>query len=260
METFMSTVVLRTEDLSKSFGELVVTRHVNFEILTGERHAVIGPNGAGKTSLINQIGGQLTPSSGKIFVNGRNVVGMRPDERCHLGVARTFQRNCLFLNLTAAENVRLAIQARIGTFNPFRSITGSGAHQTETEAALHIVRLLPVAKREVRLLSYGERRQLEIAVALAGNPSVLLLDEPTSGMSPAETGRMIDLIRELPTELGIMLVEHDMKVVFSLAHKITVLHYGAALAVGTPEEISANSQVREVYLGKRRIQDGDLVA
>jgi branched-chain amino acid transport system ATP-binding protein len=242
--------VLRIEHLSRSFGSLVVTNDVNLVVERGERHVVIGPNGAGKTSLVNQIAGQLDPSAGRIFVNDRDVTGWPPHRVARIGVARTFQRNNLFGNLSVLENVRLAVQARsTARFNPFTPVRKLGALRERAEQILNMVRLTRDSSRLVRDLSYGEQRQLEIGVALAGEPVLLLLDEPTSGMSPAETARITELVPELPPELAILMIEHDMQVVFSLADRITVLYYGAVLASGTPAEIQDDARVREVYLG-----------
>jgi branched-chain amino acid transport system ATP-binding protein len=210
---------------------------------------IIGPNGAGKTSLINQIGGQLAPSSGRIFVKGTDVTGWPPNRVSRLGVARTFQRNNLFQNLSVIENLRLAVEARRGRPLDFLTpVARGGGLIGRAEELMQRVHLAGGA-RLARNLSYGEQRQLEIGVALAGEPDLLLLDEPTSGMSPTETQRMIDLIAGLPRALSILMIEHDMKVVFSLADRITVLYYGEVLATGTPADIQANARVREVYLG-----------
>lgn len=242
--------LLRTEKLTKSFGRLTVTREVDLTVEAGERHAIIGPNGAGKTSLIHQIGGQLEPSSGRVLLKGRDITGESPERICRLGLARTFQRNNLFRALSTLENVRLAVQARRGRpLDPFSATRGDAPLLRRAEEVLAMVRLTDELDRPVRALSYGEQRQLEIALALACEPELLLLDEPTSGMSPAETERMIELIRELPRSLGLLMIEHDMKVVFSLADRVTVLYYGEVLASGPPDEISSNARVREVYLG-----------
>jgi branched-chain amino acid transport system ATP-binding protein len=244
--------VLRIADLTRSFGSLVVTNHVNLTVEPGERHVIIGPNGAGKTSLVNQIGGQLKPSAGGIFLGDEEITGLSPDEVCRRGVARTFQRNNLFRELTALENVRLAVQARRGGALNFYAPVARFAELTEAALdALSRVGLSGVVAQPARSLSYGEQRQLEIAIALASEPRLLLLDEPTSGMAPAETARMIALIAGLPRSLAILMIEHDMQVVFSLADRITVLYYGEVLATGIPEEITANARVREVYLGTR---------
>jgi branched-chain amino acid transport system ATP-binding protein len=242
--------VLRVEHLNKSFGSLVVTDDVNLAIAPGERHVIIGPNGAGKTSLVNQIGGQLKPGSGRILLNAADITGSSPDRISRRGAARTFQRNNLFLNLSVIENVRLALAAHRG--HPFGFFAPVGSDKALLDRARELMKEVHLAgdgARFVRNLSYGEQRQLEIAVALAGEPKLLLLDEPTSGMSPSETARMIELIATLPRTLSILMIEHDMKVVFTVADRITVLYYGRVLATGTPAEIRANERVREVYLG-----------
>jgi len=242
--------VLRLEHLNKSFGSLVVTDDVNLTVAPGERHVIIGPNGAGKTSLINQIGGQLRPSSGRILLAERDITAAAPDRISRMGVARTFQRNNLFQNLSVLENIRLALEVRRGRpLDFFRPVGGNKSLIARAEALMAQVHLDGDGARLARNLSYGEQRQLEIGVALAGEPKLLLLDEPTSGMSPAETARMIALIGTLPRTLSILMIEHDMTVVFSVADRITVLYYGSVLATGTPDEIKSNGRVREVYLG-----------
>jgi branched-chain amino acid transport system ATP-binding protein len=243
---------LRIDHLNRSFGSLVVTDDISLDIAEGERHVIIGPNGAGKTSLVNQIGGQLAPSSGRIFVAGVDTTGRSPNQISRMGVARTFQRNNLFQNLSVVENLRLALEVRFG--NPlgfFRSADRNAALMSRAKDLMARVHLGADGTRTVRNLSYGEQRQLEIGIALAGEPKVLLHDEPTSGMSPAETARMIELIAGLPRSLAVLMIEHDMKVVFSVADRVTVLYYGKILATGTPDEIQANARVREVYLGAR---------
>jgi branched-chain amino acid transport system ATP-binding protein len=241
---------LRIEHLNRAFGSLVVTDDVSLDIAEGERHVIIGPNGAGKTSLVNQIGGQLAPSSGRIFVDGLDVTGRAPNRISRMGVARTFQRNNLFQNLSVIENLRLALEVRFGKpLDFFRPADQNQPLMARAKDLMAQVHLGTDGSRTVRNLSYGEQRQLEIGMALAGDPKVLLLDEPTSGMSPAETARMIELIANLPRTLAILMIEHDMKVVFTLADRVTVLYYGKILATGTPEEIQANARVREVYLG-----------
>jgi branched-chain amino acid transport system ATP-binding protein len=242
--------VLRLDHLNKAFGRLVVTDDINLSIAAGERHVIIGPNGAGKTSLINQIGGQLQPSSGRILFNEQDITGWAPNRISRMGVARTFQRNNLFQNLSVIENLRLALEIRHGhPLNPLTSVGHNEALLQRAKALVADVHLDPAGGRIARSLSYGEQRQLEIGIALAGDPKLLLLDEPTSGMSPAETARMIGLVGSLPRTLSILMIEHDMKVVFSVADRITVLYYGKVLATGTPAEIQANARVREVYLG-----------
>jgi branched-chain amino acid transport system ATP-binding protein len=244
--------VLRLDRLHKSFGNLIVTDDISLTMASGERHVIIGPNGAGKTSLVNQIGGQLQPSSGRILLKDRDITGAPPYRISRMGVARTFQRNNLFLNLSALENLRLALEVYRG--NPLDFFTPVGDDPVRVARAKELmaqVHLSGDGERPVRSLSYGEQRQLEIGIALACEPELLLLDEPTSGMSPSETARMIDLIGTLPRSLSILMIEHDMEVVFSVADRITVLYYGKVLVTGTPAEIQANSRVREVYLGVR---------
>jgi branched-chain amino acid transport system ATP-binding protein len=242
--------VLRTDHLRRSFGSLIVTNDVTLTVEAGERHVIIGPNGAGKTSLINQIGGQLQPSAGRIFFKGSDITGWSPSSISRRGLARTFQRNNLFANLSVLENLRLAVQARRGRpldfFTPVRRLSDLIERAGDLMRRVHLEH---GAARLARSLSYGEQRQLEIGIALAGEPELLLLDEPTSGMSPAETVRVIDLIASLPRALSILMIEHDMNVVFSVADRISVLYYGEVLAAGTPAEIQSNERVREVYLG-----------
>ena len=242
--------VLRTDHLCRSFGSLVVTNDVNLTVEAGERHVIIGPNGAGKTSLINQIGGQLEPGSGRILVKDTDITGWSPSRISRLGVARTFQRNNLFQNLSVIENLRLAVQGRRGgALNVFTPVGRLHDMIARAGQLMQRVHLGDDGARLARNLSYGEQRQLEIGIALAGEPDLLLLDEPTSGMSPGETARMIDLIASLPRTFSILMIQHDMKVVFSVADRITVLYYGEVLATGTPADIQANARVREVYLG-----------
>ena len=242
--------LLRIEKLRKAFGSLVVTRDVDLDLNAGERHVIIGPNGAGKTSLINQIGGQLLPDSGSIFIDGAEVTGFAPEAMARRGLARTFQKNTLFQKLSVFENVRLAAQARHGqAFDMVRRAAARNDLNDKTEGIIERLNLAGLMNRTVASISYGDQRQLEVAVALAGDPRVLLLDEPTSGLSPAETRQLIDLIKTLPAELGILMIEHDMEVVFSLADRITVLYYGEVLASGKPDAVAANERVREVYLG-----------
>lgn len=243
-------ILLQTEKLYKSFGSLEVTRNVDLMVKQGERHVIIGPNGAGKTSFLHQLTGQLKPSSGRIRFKGQDITGYEPEAICQLGVGRTFQKNTLFQSLSVQENVRLAVQAKLGGwYQALRDVSQMSEHWKRTHELLEQVHLVEGADRRVSSLSYGEQRQLEIAIALAAEPELLLLDEPTSGMSPAETDRMVDLVRSLPDSIAILMIEHDMKVVFSLADRVTVLYYGEVLATGTPQEIQGNERVREVYLG-----------
>ena len=242
--------LLKTENLCKAFGKLEVTRDVNISVVQGERHVIIGPNGAGKTSLVHQLTGQLQPTSGRVLFKNVDITNAAPDQICQMGIGRTFQKNNLFRSLTVQENVRLAVQAKQGGW--YECLRGVGIRTAQRERANHILEQIQLTHdllRPVSSLSYGEQRQLEIAIAMAAEPQLLLLDEPTSGMSPAETDRMIELLRSLPSSLALLMIEHDMKVVFSLADTITVMYYGEVLASGTPQEIQRNSRVREVYLG-----------
>jgi branched-chain amino acid transport system ATP-binding protein len=242
--------LLVIENLHKSYGGLAVTRAVNLEVRHGERHVIIGPNGAGKTTLLNEIGGQVRPDDGRIMLAGMDVTDMPPEVRCRHGIARSFQRNTLLQRLSSLENVRLGAQAkRGGAYNPFARVDSIEALRDQAMTALRQVCLQDKADSLVSWLSYGEQRQLEIAVALACGPKLLLLDEPTSGLSLAETRNIISLIKELPKDVGILMIEHDLHVVFSVADRITVMSNGKIIASGPPAEISNNRHVREVYLG-----------
>lgn len=242
--------ILRTVDLCKAFGSLRATDSVNLVLESGERHAIIGPNGAGKSTFLNQIGGQLRPTSGRVFFKDHDVTGLAPERICRLGIGRTFQTNNLFTRLSVLENVRLAVLAKRG--QPLNAVVPIKSLSVLQERTLELLEHTGLADRQadpVRNLSYGEQRQVEIAIALATEPELLLLDEPTAGMSPAETARMVGFIASLPRTLTVLMIEHDMQVVFSLADRITVLHYGRLLATGLPREISSNAQVQEIYLG-----------
>ena len=242
--------ILRLVDLTKTFGSLLATDCVNLSIDAGERHVIIGPNGAGKTSLLNQISGQLRPTSGRILFKDVEIAGLAPERICKLGVGRTFQRNNLFNRLSVLDNVRLAVLARRGNpMNAFVPMARLAALESRSVEILELVGLGDRRAALVRTLSYGEQRQVEIAIALATEPDLLLLDEPTAGMSPAETGQMVSFVAALPRTLTILMIEHDMQVVFSLADRISVLHYGRLLATGAPAEISRNEVVQEIYLG-----------
>jgi branched-chain amino acid transport system ATP-binding protein len=242
--------VLRADGLRRAFGGLTAVNGVSFAVASGERRALIGPNGAGKTTLFNLISGELLPTAGRVYLAGTDVTGLPPHRLAALGLARTFQRNNLFLGLSVRENVRLAVQARRGVARQlWLSAARRAALAAEADAVLAALGLGARADARVRDLSYGEQRQLEVAVALATEPRLLLLDEPTAGMSPAETAAMTHTIGALPGELTLLIIEHDMDVVFALADRITVLHYGEVLADGTPAEVRTNPRVAEVYMG-----------
>jgi branched-chain amino acid transport system ATP-binding protein len=235
-------------ELRREFGGIVALAGVTFTVAEGERRAIIGPNGAGKTTLFNILTGELAPTRGELRLAGVPVTGWPPHELARRGVGRMYQRNELFDGLSAGENVALALRAAIGPYRPFTS--PGGREGDEAGAVLARVGLGQRAGLAARALSHGERRQLELAVALARRPRVLLLDEPTAGMSPAETARIVELIAALDRGLTIVIVEHDMDVVFRLADRVTVLHEGRVIADGTPAEVRADTQVNEVYLGK----------
>lgn len=242
--------ILAVENVFRNFGGLMAVNGVSLSVASKERRAIIGPNGAGKTTLFNLISGWLPPSQGRIFLEGEDVTGLAPFRLARKGVARTFQRNNLFLGLTVFENVWLAIQHRMGiSRRPLTPVRAFREVNGETETLLQRFGLADRAAHLVRNLSYGEQRQLEVAIAVATQPRILLLDEPTAGMSPAETMQMVALIAQMPRDLTLLIIEHDMDVVFSLADRITVLHYGEVIAEGTPEEIKADARVQEVYLG-----------
>jgi branched-chain amino acid transport system ATP-binding protein len=241
---------LQALGLHKYFGGLAALVGASLTVGAGERRAIIGPNGAGKTTLFNLIAGEFAPSRGQIRLDGKDITRLPVHARAEIGLARTFQRNNLFLGLPVFENVRLAVQrCRKAAANPFRP---ADRYHAVVEAAEGILAQLGLAEARGMLagnLAYGQQRALEVALALATEPRVLLLDEPTAGMSPAETGEMARLIEALPRSLTLLIVEHDMDVVFSLADRITVLHYGQVIAEGAPDEVRRNSMVQEIYLG-----------
>ncbi|MCL4300453.1 MAG: ABC transporter ATP-binding protein [Anaerolineae bacterium] len=241
---------LKIERLSKNFGGIAALVGVTLDVQPGERRAIIGPNGAGKSTLFNLIAGELPPSSGKIYLGERDVTDLPVYARANLGLGHTFQRNNLFMGLTAFENVRLAVQhhQRVAR-HLFRTVHHFEPVTWASEALLEQVGLTEQRNQMVKTLAYGQQRALEVALALATNPQVVLLDEPTAGMSPAETGEMTRLIEKLPRSLTMLIVEHDMDVIFSLAERITVLHYGQVISEGSPAEVRADPLVQEIYLG-----------
>jgi branched-chain amino acid transport system ATP-binding protein len=242
--------ILAIERLTRRFGGLVALRDVSLSVVPGERHAVIGPNGAGKTTLFNVVSGELAATSGRVSLLGSGITGLPSHEIARRGLARTFQRNNLLFSLTALENVRLAAQACTpATRRLFTPVHRLPHLEERARVLLDRMDLADRAAAPARSLSYGEQRQLEVAIALAGRPKVLLLDEPTSGMSPAETARMTALLDRLGREQTVVIIEHDMDVVFALADRITVLYLGEVIASGTPEAVRADPRVQEVYLG-----------
>ncbi len=247
----MSEPMLHVENLAKRFGGIVATDNLSLDVAQGELHAIIGPNGAGKTTLIAQLSGQLRADSGRIRFAGDDVTALLPHKRSLLGLARSFQITSLFLDLSVLDNVALAVQAHAGhSFHFWRNARKDEALRAPARAALERAGLADRADWPAASLSHGEHRQLELAMALAGQPRMLLLDEPMAGLGPEESARMVTMLRALKSELTILLVEHDMEAVFALADRITVLVYGRVIASGAPDDIRANAKVREAYLGE----------
>jgi ABC-type branched-subunit amino acid transport system ATPase component len=240
--------VLSAKNLNKSFGSLIVAQDVALELPKGARHALIGPNGAGKTTLINLLTGMLAPDSGTIALDGADITALKPHERVHRGLARTFQINTLFPRLTALESVTLAVLERDGhAHNWWR---GLAAHRPAIDEAAAILKSLNIPDRETAELAYGQQRLLEIALALATRPRVLLLDEPAAGVPKDESAALFSAIESLSGELAILFIEHDMNVVFRFASRIIVMVGGRILVEGTPDQVGRDPRVREVYLGK----------
>lgn len=243
-------VILETKELYHDFKGLKVLSNVNLQIKEGERHAIIGPNGAGKTTLFNVITGTYVPSKGRVFFKGKDVTESRPEELVRQGMGRSFQITSTFTKLTAFENVRIGVLSIRGIrFNIFRFVDNMKEITRETDELLGRIKLYGVRDMPAGALSYGQQRSLEIGMALATDPDLLMLDEPTAGMSKEETHYTVELIRELSEGKTVILIEHDMDVVFSLADRITVLHQGTILASGPPDEIRENPAVRDAYLG-----------
>jgi ABC-type branched-subunit amino acid transport system ATPase component len=249
----MSAAGLETQGLCKSFGALAVASAIDFRLERGARHALIGPNGAGKTSFVNLVTGALRPGAGRILLGGEDVTGLPQAARVKRGLVRTFQINALFRRLSVLENVTLAIAERDGVAEDL--VRPAGRHRAVIEEAFALLDRLGLAEealRPVSELAYGRQRMTEIAVALGLAPKVLLLDEPAAGVPSGETATIIDLIERLPSEISVLIIEHDMELVFRLARRITVLVQGSVLIEGTPREIADDPRVRQVYLGERR--------
>ncbi|HEX3969876.1 MAG TPA: ABC transporter ATP-binding protein [Stellaceae bacterium] len=248
----MTDLALETRALCKNFGALTVANEINFTLTVGARHALIGPNGAGKTSFVNLVTGALPPSSGHVMLGGQDVTRLSQAQRVKRGLARTFQINQLFRGLSVLENVTLAITERHGYAGDLLRAAGRRrAVIDEAYALLERLGIADEALRPVKELPYGRQRLVEIAVALGLDPKVLLLDEPAAGVPSSETGTIIDVIEQLGSDIALLIIEHDMDLVFRLARRITVLVQGAILVEGTPQEIAADPRVREVYLGER---------
>jgi branched-chain amino acid transport system ATP-binding protein len=247
----MTEIRLETRALSRHFGALLAVQDIDFRLAAGARHALIGPNGAGKTTFINLLAGVLPPSRGRVLLQGLDVTGKTQAERVKLGLARTFQINRLFRGLTVLENVCISVAERVGAAPSM--IYPVGRRTDIIDEAMHLLEMLKLtaeAGRRVSELPYGRQRLVEIAIAIGLRPQVLLLDEPAAGVPSAESHIILDAIESLPDELAVLIIEHDMDLVFRFARRVTVMVSGALFAEGTPREIEANAQVRAIYLGQ----------
>jgi branched-chain amino acid transport system ATP-binding protein len=251
----MSEAILRTEGLTKRFGGLTAVDNLDFNLAGSRLHAIIGPNGAGKTTFFNLVSGLLPPTGGRVFFQGQDITGLKPHQISRLGIKRTLQIKSVFPKLTVAENLWITKRAGHGFLHPFRAAMSDRATTETVERTLAQIGLSALADRQAGTLSYGDVALLEIGMAVISEPRLLLLDEPTCGMSPAETERAVEKIRELARTIDIIIIEHDMEVVFEIADDITVMAQGAILAQGKPEEIAADERVREAYLGRDEDED-----
>ena len=240
--------ILRTEKLTRHYGGVKALTDVDFRVEPGKLHAVIGPNGAGKSTLFHVITGRVPPTSGRIWFRGQEIGGLSQPAVARLGIARSYQITTIFLNLTVFENVRIAAQARTTHTNFWRPADSLRQVSARAEEVLETVRLQDKRELLANQLSHGEQRHLDMAIALASDPGLLLLDEPTAGMSPLETDRTMHLVRELGRRVSIVLIEHKMNLIMQISDHITVLHFGRILTEGTPDEVRNNKQVQEVYL------------
>ncbi|MEU9997067.1 ABC transporter ATP-binding protein [Streptomyces sp. NPDC050848] len=246
--------LLELRGVSRHFGSFRALDDVDLTVRPGARHAIIGPNGAGKSTLFGLISGTLPTTSGTIHVDGRDVTRLSVDRRVGLGVTATFQHSSLFLRETVLENVLLAVLRRAGAgLGVWRKVSARAEAIAQARTLLERVGLSSRYDEQARALSHGERRQLEVAVALATEPRLLLLDEPAAGMSPAETARLTELIAALPAEVTVLLIEHDLDMVFELADTVTVMHLGRHLKTGTPDEVRASTEVQTAYLGPQEV-------
>jgi branched-chain amino acid transport system ATP-binding protein len=244
--------VLETRKLCKSFGALTVAESIDFRLEAGARHALIGPNGAGKTTLVNMLTGRLAPSSGSILLGGEDITGLRQAARVKRGIGRTFQINTLFRDLPVLDNVALGVAERSGIAGRlWRAASSFRAIRDECMALLATLGLADDAARRVLDLPYGKQRLVEIAIALGLKPRVLLLDEPAAGVPSVESGRILEVLDTLPAAIAILIIEHDMDIVFRFARRITVLVQGEVLVEGTPDEIAGDRRVQQVYLGEQ---------
>jgi branched-chain amino acid transport system ATP-binding protein len=247
----MTEPILQLKGLSKSFGALLVNDGIDLDILTGETHAIIGPNGAGKSTLIHQISGSLAVDAGRVLFDGLDITGLPMPARAQYGMARSFQITRVLPKFTALDNVALAVQARVGSsFQFWQAAAEEAALNTPALQALEVVDLATRAHTLAGSLSHGEKRRLELAIALAQAPKLLLLDEPMAGAGAEETRRLIEMLKGLKRRYTIVLVEHDMQAVFALADRISVLVEGRMIATGSPQAVRENKAVRAAYLGE----------
>jgi branched-chain amino acid transport system ATP-binding protein len=247
----MTTTLLETRAVSRTFGALIASREINFRLEAGARHALIGPNGAGKTTFINLLTGVLHPTEGRILLKGEDITNVAQAERVKRGIARTFQINRLFRGLTVLENVYIAVSERLGAASTM--LAPAGKRRDVIEESMRLLETLNLqddAHLRISELPYGRQRLVEIAIALGLKPEVLLLDEPAAGVPSAESHIILNAIDALPKHIGVLIIDHDMDLVFRFAQRITVLVQGAVFAEGTPKEIGANEDVRAVYLGQ----------
>ena len=247
----MSEIKLETRSLSRQFGALKAVQNINFKLETGARHALIGPNGAGKTTFVNLLTGVLTPTAGSVLLAGRDITANAQADRVKLGIARTFQINRLFRGLSVLENVCISVAERVGAAGSMFYPAGRRTDIIEESMQLlQRLKLADVARHRISELPYGRQRLVELAIAIGLKPEVLLLDEPAAGVPSAESHIILDAIEGLPTDIAVLIIEHDMDVVFRFARCVTVMVNGAVFAEGTPREIESNPQVRDVYLGQ----------
>jgi branched-chain amino acid transport system ATP-binding protein len=250
MESGYLMEALRVEYMSKDFGGVRAVRGLSLSVEAGEHLAIIGPNGAGKTTLFNLLGGQLPLTTGRVYLFGQEITHKAPHQRAHLGIVRSFQVTNLLLNLTVLENILLALQGvRPSRFQMFRSASAYGDLYARARELLDSMGLWVKKDDPVHAISYGEQRKLEIALSLAAEPRLLLLDEPSTGLTAAESAEITSMICNMEKDITVMLVAHDMDLVFGVADRIIVLHYGEIIAEGTIEQISANPRVKEIYMG-----------
>ncbi len=243
--------LLTTESLTKNFGSLQAVSQVDLEVNEGRVYSIIGPNGAGKTTLFNLISGHLEPTSGAVTFQGRVISGLKPYQTSHLGIGRSFQLNNLFPALSVFENMRLAIQSRYpARFDLFKHVRKYKMIDEKTDAIVEKIGLSSFSDKEAQYLSHGDKRLLEVGIALATDPVLFLMDEPTSGMAPDETVKMIEFIKRLAQDLTIILIEHKMNVVMSISDRVIVMHQGMVISRGDPAEVQADPKVKRAYLGE----------